>query len=128
MTDSGYAPAGDLQMYYEIHGSGRPLVLLHGAYMNVDAWGPLLPGLAERRQVFAFEARGHGRTADSDQPITYEQMADDHAAAMRHLGIEEADVVGYSMGAGTALQLAIRHPELVRRLVVASGAFRYDGM
>jgi pimeloyl-ACP methyl ester carboxylesterase len=128
MTDSGYAPAGDVQMYYEIHGSGPPLVLLHGAYMNADNWGPLLPGLAETHQVIAFEARGHGRTADADGPITYELMADDHAAAMRHLNLGEADVVGYSMGAGTALQLAIRHPDLVRRLVVASGSFRYDGM
>jgi len=125
---TGYAPVNDLKMYYEIHGAGRPCVVLHGAYMTVDVIGPLLPGLAERRQVIALEQQGHGRTADVDRPITYEQMADDTAAALRHLGIEHADVVGYSMGGGIALQLAIRHPALVRRLVVASAPFTHDGM
>ena len=127
-ADTGYAPVNDLEMYYEIRGSGRPCVLLHGAYLTVDAMGPLLPGLAENRQVIAFEQQGHGRTADIDRPITYEQMADDTAAALRHLEVEHADVVGYSMGGGIALQLAIRHPALVRKLVVASASFSLDGM
>jgi pimeloyl-ACP methyl ester carboxylesterase len=125
---TGYAPVGDLSMYYEIHGEGRPLILLHGAYMTADMVGPILPGLAKIRQVIVPEQQGHGRTADVDRPITYEQMADDTAAMARHLQIDHADVVGYSMGGGIALQLAIRHPALVRRLVVASAGFRYDAM
>jgi pimeloyl-ACP methyl ester carboxylesterase len=126
MAEQGYAPVGDLSMYYEIHGEGRPTLLLHGAYQTIDTIGPLLPGLAGTRQVIAVEAQGHGRTADVDRPITYEQMADDHAGLMRHLGIENADLVGYSMGGATALQMAIRHPELVRKLVVASSGFASD--
>jgi pimeloyl-ACP methyl ester carboxylesterase len=127
-AQTGYAPVGELSMYYEVHGTGRPLILLHGAYMTIDTMGPLLPGLAETRQVIAIEQQGHGRTADIDRPITYEQMADDTAALTRHLGIDNADVLGYSMGGGIALQLAIRHPALVRRLVVASASFSHDGM
>jgi pimeloyl-ACP methyl ester carboxylesterase len=125
---TGYAPVGDLSMYYEIHGSGRPLILLHGAYMTIDMMGPVLPGLAETRQVIAIEQQGHGRTADVDRPLRYEQMADDTAALARHLEISDADVVGYSMGGGIALQLAIRHPGLVRKLVLASTSFTSDGM
>jgi len=125
---TGYAPVNDLNMYYEIHGQGRPLVLLPGAYMTIDQMGPILPGLAKTRQVIAVEQQGHGRTADVDRPITYEQMADDTAALVRHLGIDNADFFGYSMGGGIALQLALRHPELVRKLVVASTSFRSDGM
>jgi pimeloyl-ACP methyl ester carboxylesterase len=125
---TGYAGINGLRMYYETHGDGRPLVLLHGAYMSVDAMQPLLARLAEGRGVIALESQGHGRTADIDRPITYEQMADDAAALMKSLGIHQADVLGYSMGGGTALQLAIRHPERVRRLVVASATFRTDGM
>jgi pimeloyl-ACP methyl ester carboxylesterase len=127
-AQSGYAPVGDLNMYYEIHGRGEPLILLHGAYMTIDMFGPLLPGLAETRRVIAVEQQGHGRTADVDRPITYEQMADDTAALARHLQIDEADVVGYSLGGGVALQTAIRHPELVRKLVLASSGFASDGM
>src|SRR4051812_9798513 len=96
--------------------------------MTIDMMAPLLAPLAETRQVVATEQQGHGRTADVDRAITYEGMADDTAGVLRHLAIERADVVGYSMGGGTALQLAIRHPELVRRLVVASAGFRSDGM
>jgi pimeloyl-ACP methyl ester carboxylesterase len=115
-------------MYYEIHGEGQPLVLLHGAYMTIDLMGPILPGLAARRKVIAVEQQGHGRTADIDRPISYEQMADDTAALLAHLGVESADVFGYSMGGGIALQLAIRHPALLRRLVVASATYTSDGM
>jgi pimeloyl-ACP methyl ester carboxylesterase len=127
-TDRGYAPVNGLNMYYEVHGAGAPLVLLHGAYMTIDMMGPLLSGLAETRRVIAVEQQGHGRTADTDRSITYEQMADDTAALLRFLEIESADVVGYSMGGGVALQLAIRHPEVVRKLVVASATFSSDGM
>jgi pimeloyl-ACP methyl ester carboxylesterase len=123
-----YAQVGDLSTYYEIHGEGRPTLLLHGAYMTIDMFGPLLPGLAATRQVIAPELRGHGRTADVEGPITYEQMADDTAGLIRHLELEHPDVVGYSMGGGVALQLAIRHPSLVRKLVVASAGYRYDAM
>ena len=127
-AQSGYAEVNGLRMYYEIHGEGRPLVLLHGAYMSMESMKPLLTRLAEDRRVIALESQGHGRTADIDRPITYEQMADDVAAAMEALGVEQADVFGYSMGASTALQVAIRHPEHVRRLVVASGTYKTEGM
>jgi pimeloyl-ACP methyl ester carboxylesterase len=127
MAGTGYVPVGDLNMYYEIHGEGRPLVLLHGAYMTVDAMGPIVPGLAATRQVIAFEMQGHGRTADIDRPISYEQMAEDTAAAVRQLGIENADLFGYSMGGAIALLVASRHPDLVRKLVVASTGYDSEG-
>ncbi len=123
-----YAEVNGLEMYYEVYGEGRPLVVLHGAYMTVESMGPIVAGLAETRRVIAVEQQGHGRTADVDRPITYEGMADDMAALLRHLGIDEADVFGFSMGGGVALQLAIRHPGLVRRLVVASASYTSDGM
>lgn len=127
-VDTGYAPINDLRMYYEIYGEGRPLILLHGAYMTIDTMGPILPGLAATRQVIAAEQQGHGHTADIDRPITYEQMADDTAALLAHLDIGEADVFGFSMGGGIALQLAIRHPGVVGKLVVASTSYTSDGM
>ena len=131
-AQTGYAPVNGLQMYYEIHGAppsdGVPLVLLHGAYLTIEGFGWLLPALAEARQVIAPEMQAHGRTADVDRSLTYEQMADDTAALIRHLGIARADVFGYSMGGAIALQLAIRHPELVRKQVVASASYRLDGM
>jgi pimeloyl-ACP methyl ester carboxylesterase len=122
------APAGRLDMHYEVHGDGPPLLLLHGAYMTADMMAPLATGLGRTRRVIVPEQQGHGRTADIDGPITYEQMADDTAALAQHLEVERADVIGYSMGGGIALQLAIRHPALVRRLVVASAGYRYDAM
>jgi pimeloyl-ACP methyl ester carboxylesterase len=128
MPQTGYAPVNGLQMYYEIQGQGEPLMLLHGAYGTIDMWGPVLPALAEHHQVIAVELQGHGHTADiDDRPFSYEQMADDVAALMGHLGIAQADVVGYSMGGSTGLQVAIRHPELVRKLVTVSGHYRSDG-
>src|ERR687890_129901 len=127
-TKGDYAEVNGLSMYYEVHGEGRPLVLLHGAYMTADTVGPILPGLAESRRVIVPEMQGHGRTADIDRPITYEGMADDVAALVGHLGINEADAFGFSMGGGVALQLAIRHPHSVRRLVVASASFTSEGM
>jgi pimeloyl-ACP methyl ester carboxylesterase len=123
-----YAEVNGLNMYYEIHGSGQPLVVLHGAYMTVDAMGEIVPALAEGRQVIAVELQGHGRTADIDRPLSYELMADDIAALIEHLVIEKADVFGYSMGGGVALQVAIRHPEVVRKLVVASASYTSEGM
>jgi pimeloyl-ACP methyl ester carboxylesterase len=127
-TRGNYAEVNGLNMYYEIHGTGQPLVLLHGAYMTIDLMGEVVPALAETRQVIAVELQGHGRTADIDRPLIYEQMADDIAALLRHLVIEKADVFGYSMGGGVAFQVAIRHPEVVRKLVVASASYTSDGM
>ena len=127
-SKGNYAEVNGINMYYEIHGTGQPLVLLHGAYMTIDAMGEVVPALAETRQVIAVELQGHGRTADIDRPLTYEQMADDIAALLRHLVIEKADVFGYSMGGGVAFQVAIRHPEVVRKLVVASASYTSDGM
>jgi pimeloyl-ACP methyl ester carboxylesterase len=131
VTDSdartGYTEIGDLRMYYEIHGTGAPLLLLHGAYMTVDMLRPLRDGLAAHRQVITPELQGHGRTNDVDRPMSYEQLADDCAALLEQLDVEEADVMGYSMGGATTLQLAIRHPARVRKIVVASAGFRSDG-
>jgi pimeloyl-ACP methyl ester carboxylesterase len=125
---SGYAPVNGLNIYYEIHGTGRPLVVLHGAYMTIETMGEVVPVLAKSRQVIALELQGHGHTADVDRPLSYEQMADDVVAVLGHLDIEEADVFGFSMGGGVALQVAIRHPEAVRKLVVASASYTSDGM
>ncbi|HEY0738639.1 MAG TPA: alpha/beta hydrolase [Herpetosiphonaceae bacterium] len=128
-AQTGYAAVSGLNMYYEIHGTGgQPLLLLHGAYMSIDAFGELLPRLAATRQVIAVELQGHGRTADVDRPIRYEQMADDVAALLGELGIESVDVFGYSMGGGVALQVAIRHPQLVRKLIAASAAYNTEGI
>jgi pimeloyl-ACP methyl ester carboxylesterase len=125
----GYVSVNGLKMYYEIHGAGQPLVLLHGAFSAIGtSFGALLPELARTRQVVAFEMQAHGRTADIDRPLSYEQMADDVAAALRQLGIEQADFFGYSMGAYIALLVAIRHPEVVRKLVLASVSYKLDGL
>lgn len=126
-TQTGYAPVNGLNMYYEVHGEGRPLMMLHGAYGWVASDDPLLTGLAQGRKVIAVEFQAHGRTADIDRPLSYEQMADDTAALMRHLNLAQADIFGYSMGGGVAIQLAVRHPELVRKLVVVSAGISTDG-
>jgi pimeloyl-ACP methyl ester carboxylesterase len=122
-----YAEVNGIRMYYEIHGAGRPLVLLHGGVGAIEMFGEVLPRLAEGREVVAVELQAHGRTADVDRPLAYESMADDVAALIEHLGLEPADVMGYSLGGGVALQTAIRHPEVVRKLVVVSTPFRRDG-
>jgi pimeloyl-ACP methyl ester carboxylesterase len=124
-----YVEVNGLNMYYEIHGTGQPLVLLHGAFSAIGtSFGNVLPELAKTRQVIAFEMQAHGRTADIDRPLSMEQMAGDTVAALRQLGIEEADFFGYSMGAGIALQVAIRHPEVVRKLVLASVTYKGSGV
>jgi pimeloyl-ACP methyl ester carboxylesterase len=126
---SGYAPVNGLDMYYEIHGTGQPLVLLHGAFSAIGtSFGALLPGLARSRQVIGIELQAHGRTADIDRPLSIEQMADDTAAALHHLDIEQTDIFGYSMGAAVALQVAIRHPQVVRKLVFMSATFTLSGV
>jgi pimeloyl-ACP methyl ester carboxylesterase len=125
---TGYAPVNGLHMYYEIHGTGQPLVVLHGSFMTIELMGKLVPELARSRQVIAVEFQGHGHTADIDRPITYEHLADDVAALLPQLGIGSADVYGYSLGGGVALQVALRHPARVRKLVVVSGSYSSDGM
>ncbi|HYE42663.1 MAG TPA: alpha/beta hydrolase [Caulobacteraceae bacterium] len=116
-----------MTMYYEVSGQGEPLVVLHGAYMNIPTMGAIIPRLAETHRVYAIEFQGHGRTTDIDRPITYENLADDVAAFMDAVGLKKADVFGYSMGAGAGLQLAIRHPGKVNRLVAASVAYDARG-
>jgi pimeloyl-ACP methyl ester carboxylesterase len=125
---TGYAPVNGLKMYYEVHGSGRPLVLLHGAFNTIDlAFGMLIPELSKTRQVIAVEMQGHGRTADIDRPFSFQTMAEDVAALLKYLKTDSADLFGYSMGGGVALQLAIRHPQMVRKLIVASAVYKYEG-
>src|SRR6188768_2662917 len=116
-----------MQMYYEVSGQGDPLIVLHGAYMNIPAMGAIIPKLAATHRVYALEFQGHGRTTDVDRPITYANLADDVAAFMDALGLAKADVFGYSMGAEAGLQLAIRHPGKVTKLVVASAAYDLRG-
>jgi pimeloyl-ACP methyl ester carboxylesterase len=116
-----------MQMYYEVSGSGEPLVVLHGAYMNIPSMGAIIPRLARTHRVYALEFQGHGRTTDIDRPITYQNLADDVAAFMDAVGLRKADVFGYSMGAVAGLQLAIRHPEKVNKLVAASGGYDVRG-
>lgn len=126
-------PVGDrvevngMQMYYEVSGEGDPLVVLHGAYMNIPSMGDIVGKLAETHKVYALEFQGHGRTTDIDRPITYPNLADDVAAFMDAVGLEKADVFGYSMGAAAGLQLAIRHPEKVDKLAAASVAYDAGG-
>lgn len=122
-----YVDVNGMQMYYEVSGDGDPLVVLHGAYMNIPSMGEIIPRLAETHTIYAIEFQGHGRTEDFDRPITYPNLADDAAAFMDAVGIEKADVFGYSMGAAAGLQLAIRHPEKVDQLIGASIAYDVTG-
>ena len=128
---TGYASVNGLRLYYEVHGPGRqgeaPLVLLHGGLGGISMFGANLPALSARRRVIAVELQGHGRTADIDRPLSYGALADDVAALVEHLGLEQVDLLGYSFGGAVALQTAIRHPELVRRLVIVSAVCRREG-
>lgn len=130
---SAYASVNGLDMYYEIHGSGTPqrspLVLVHGAGSTIEStFGRILPELADTYRVIAVELQAHGRTHDIDRPLSFEQDADDIAALLRQLDIEKADFMGFSNGGTTCLQIAIRHPDLVNKLVLASGAYKRNGM
>ena len=116
-----------MRMYYEVSGAGDPLIVLHGAYMNIPAMGGIIPRLARTHKVYALELQGHGRTTDIARPITYPNLADDVAAFMDAVGLQKADVFGYSMGAEAGLQLAIRHPAKVNKLVAASAAYDLEG-
>ena len=126
---TGYAPVNGLKMYYEVHGSGEPVVLLHGAFMTItNNWTGWIGELSKTRKVIAVEMQGHGRTADIERDISGANLADDVAALLDHLKIPKADLIGYSMGGGVAMQCAIRHPDKVRKVVVISSTFRRDGM
>jgi pimeloyl-ACP methyl ester carboxylesterase len=126
---TGYAPVNGVNMYYEIHGSGEPVVLLHGAFMTItNNWGGWIEDLSKTRKVIAVEMQGHGRTADVARDITYENLADDVAGLLDYLKIPRADLIGYSMGGTVAMECAIRHPDKVRKAVIISSTFRSDGM
>lgn len=124
---TGYAPVNGLKMYYEIHGEGEPVVMLHGAFMTITGWSDWVKELSKTRKVIAVEMQGHGRTADIKRPMSFENHADDVAALLDHLRIPSADIIGYSLGGGVAMQTAIRHPAKVRKVVVISAVSRFDG-
>ncbi|MGI5239593.1 alpha/beta fold hydrolase [Dactylosporangium sp. CA-139066] len=123
-----YADVNGINLYYETHGDGRSIILLHGGLGSGEMFGPILPVLAGHHQVIAVDLQGHGRTADIDRPLEIPLMADDVAALIDHLGLDKPDIVGYSLGGGVALQVAIRHPEKVGRLVSASANIRRDAI
>ena len=126
---TGYAPVNGLKMYYEVHGRGEPVVLLHGAFMTItNNWEGWIGELARTRKVIAVEMQGHGRTADIPREFTSDNLADDIAELLKYLKIPRADLIGYSMGGGVAMRFAVRHPEQARRVVVISSTFRRDGM
>jgi len=130
LQSSGHAPVNGIEMHYEVHGrrDGVPLVLLHGGGSTIEVtFSRVLPIFAASRKVIAVEEQGHGRTTDRDQPVTFESSADDVAALLRHLKVDKADLFGFSNGASIALQVAIRHPQLVRKLVFASAMTKRDG-
>jgi pimeloyl-ACP methyl ester carboxylesterase len=125
---SGYANVNRLKMYYEVYGDGKPLVLMHGSFMTIPMnWSHIMPQIAKDRKVIVMELQGHGRTRDIAREISYEGMADDVSGLLKHLKIDSADVLGWSMGGGVAYQFAVRHPEQLRRLVVVSAPFKHDG-
>ena len=123
-----YADVNGINLYYETHGSGRPLILLHGGLGSGEMFGPILPTLAANHQVIAVDLQGHGRTADIERPIDVRLMAGDIEALILHLGLDKPDVVGYSLGGGVAFFTAVQHPELVRRMVMVSANTRRDAI
>lgn len=124
---SGHAMIDGIDYYYEIRGQGEPLLLLHGGLGSIDMFAPILPALAEDRQVIAVDLQGHGRTTLGERPIDLKAIGDDLAVLLRQIGYEKADVLGYSFGGGAGLRLAIQHPEMVRRLAVVSAGYAQDG-
>ena len=127
-SDSGYAPVNGTKVYYEVHGEGKPLVLLHGAFMTIDLnWGQLIPALSKTRKVIAIELQGHGHTPFSERKLNLATLAGDVEGVMNHLKVDSADVVGYSMGGSVAYQLAIQSPKKVRNLVIISSTYKSSG-
>jgi pimeloyl-ACP methyl ester carboxylesterase len=128
-SKGAYATVNGLKMYYEIHGSGKmPLVLIHGGGSTIETtFGTTLPMLSKHRKVIAVELQAHGRTSDREASVTFEQDADDVAALLQYLKIDKADVFGFSNGGSTAMQIAIRHPAIVHKLVIASAAYKRSG-
>ena len=122
-----YAPVNGINLYYEVHGSGRPLIMLHGGFGTFEMFAAIAPALARDHQIIGVDLYGHGHTALTDRPIQFESMADDIASLIEHLGLEKADVLGFSLGGGVALQTAIRHPERVSKLVLISTSFKWAG-
>jgi pimeloyl-ACP methyl ester carboxylesterase len=123
-----YAKVNGLDLYYETHGEGRPMILLHGGLGSGEMFGPILSTLAEKHQVIAPDLQGHGRTADIERPIDVRLMADDIAALIDHLGLDKPDLVGYSLGGGVAFFTAVKYPEKVGKLVMASANIRRDAI
>ena len=126
-SKSGYAPVNGVEVYYAVYGEGDPIVLLHGGLATIDMFGPNVALLAEGHQVIAIDLQAHGHTLPFDRPMRYETMADDVAGVIAHLGFAKADIMGYSLGAGTALRVAIQHPEVVDRLIVVSAPYAWAG-
>ena len=126
-ANAEYAEVHGMKMYYEVSGSGNPIIVLHGSYMNILSMGNIIPALAKTHKVYALEFQGHGRTNDIDRPITYPNLADDVAAFMDATGVPKANVLGYSLGAMAGLELAIRHPDKVDHLILVSGAYDFEG-
>jgi pimeloyl-ACP methyl ester carboxylesterase len=129
MAQGNYANVNGLNMYYEVHGTGQPLVLIHGAFSAIpSSFGKILPELAKTRQVIGVEIQGHGRTVDIDRPMRVPQLADDVAELVKQLGLEKVDVMGYSLGGSIALHFALRHPDLLRKLILMSIAYKASGI
>jgi pimeloyl-ACP methyl ester carboxylesterase len=125
---TGYAPVNGLKLYYEVYGEGEPLVLLHGSYMTIELnWSQIMPALAKNHKVIAIEMQGHGRTADIDRPVSYKALADDVAGLLKHLKIDSADILGYSLGGTVAFQFGIQYPRMVKKLIAISTVYKYTG-
>ena len=126
-SKTGYVTASGIKYYYEVHGKGEPLLLLHGGLGHLGMFGPTLATLAQRRQVIAIDLQGHGRTALGEGEISLQRMGDDMAVILKDLNYKQVDAMGYSMGGGVAFRLAVQHPELIRRLVLVSAGFAQNG-
>ncbi|MEN5308235.1 alpha/beta hydrolase [Chryseobacterium cucumeris] len=127
-SESGYAPANGIKVYYEVYGKGKPVVLLHGAFMTIDLnWGELIPELSKNRKVIALELQGHGHTPFSERKLSHTTLASDVTKVMGYLKIDKADVVGYSFGGEVAYQLAIQSPERLNKLVIISSTYKTNG-
>ena len=124
---SGHIEAGGINYYYEIHGEGEPLLLLHGGLGSTGMFAPIMPQLAENRTVIGVDLQGHGRTALGERPISLEAMGDDMATIVKALGYDKVDVLGYSFGGGVGFRFAVQHPEAVRRLALVSAGYARDG-